>query len=64
MGFSIPLSKWFTGDLNKYARKILLSEKSFVKNFVNENYIQMMLSKHTPDTDYGPKLWSILTLEL
>lgn len=64
MGFSIPLSKWFTGDLNNYARKILLSKKSFVHNFIEENHIKTMLSKHTPNADYGPKLWSLLTLEL
>jgi asparagine synthase (glutamine-hydrolysing) len=64
MGFSIPLSKWFTGDLNKYARKALLSKKAFIKTFTNEDYIKMMLSKHTPNTDYGPKLWSLLALEL
>jgi asparagine synthase (glutamine-hydrolysing) len=64
MGFTIPLSKWFTGKLNLYAKSILLSKKSKIKTIIREEEIEKMLMSHKEDNDFGPQLWSLLTLEL
>lgn len=64
MGFSIPLSEWFSGNLNTYAKKVLLSRKSTTRNFLNSKLIRQMLTRHSEKEDFGPKLWSLLCLEL
>lgn len=63
-GFSIPLSKWFSGDLNVYAKSILLSKNTKTRNLFNQSEIKRMLEKHSETNDFGPKLWNLLTLEL
>lgn len=64
MGFSVPLAEWFTGDLNKYARSVLLGKKSVTKKLFSREYIEEMLSTHTISNDFGPRLWNLLVLEL
>jgi asparagine synthase (glutamine-hydrolysing) len=64
VGFSIPLHRWFTGKLNLYAKDKLLSKNTKVLSFLKRDRIRQMLDTHTEKSDFGPKLWSILTLEL
>jgi len=64
MGFSVPLAEWFTGDLNKYARSILLGKKSITGKLFSRDYIAEMLTTHTVSHDFGPRLWNLLVLEL
>ncbi|MCX7928135.1 MAG: asparagine synthase (glutamine-hydrolyzing) [Patescibacteria group bacterium] len=63
-GFSIPLSKWFSGKLGIYAKSILLSKKAHINNYFEKDEIKQMFEKHNVLNDFGPKLWSLLTLEL
>ncbi len=64
IGFTIPLDQWFEGSLNDYSRSILLKKNSFITSIFNTNYIQEMLSTHSINTDFGPRLWALLSLEL
>ena len=64
MGFSIPLSKWFSQELNPYARSILLDKKSNINNIFPKDQIAEMLDKHSEKSDFGPQLWKLLMLEL
>ncbi|KKU03541.1 MAG: Asparagine synthetase [Candidatus Amesbacteria bacterium GW2011_GWA1_46_35] len=64
MGFSIPLSKWFSQELNPYARSILLDKKSHINNVYPKNQIAQMLDEHSEKNDFGPQLWKLLMLEL
>jgi len=64
MGFSIPLDKWFTGDLGKYAKHILLSKNALRRELFDTKYVKNMLMTHSVKNDYGPKLWTLLNLEL
>jgi asparagine synthase (glutamine-hydrolysing) len=64
VGFTIPLDRWFEGSLNSYSKSILLNNNSFVLSIFNKNYINNMLKKHSVTNDFGPKLWSLLALEL
>jgi len=64
LGFSVPLDKWFTGRLKKYAESVLLNKNALTKTIFNRDEIRRMLKNHTEKTDFGPKLWSLLTLEL
>jgi len=63
-GFSIPLSRWFENDLNTYTSSKLLRKKAKVLEYFSRDYISNMLTRHSETTDFGPRLWALLTLEL
>jgi len=63
-GFSIPLKDWFSGSLKKYSEGILLSKKALSRDFFEEGEVSGMFEKHGDNADFGPKLWSLLSLEL
>lgn len=64
MGFSVPLSHWFTGHLKPYTLDQLLKDGSILKQLFKSEEIVRMLSTHSLSHDFGPKLWSLLTLQL
>ena len=64
MGFTIPLNDWFKGGLNDYGRKVLLSKKSQVKEIFETEQIKRMLESNNQTEDFGPRLWSLMFLEL
>ncbi len=64
MGFTIPLHKWFSGELNGYASSILLSKRAHIRNLFDMEKIKKMLDNNNKDEDFGPRLWSLLSLEL
>ncbi len=64
VGFGIPLDKWFSGKLNGYAKNILLSKKSFIRNFFDEDYVKLMVEDNNKSEDFGPRLWTLMSLEL
>ncbi len=65
MGFSLPLRDWFKGKLNSYTKSRLLKEKAVVRNWFEEDEIKRMLKEHDGEgKDFGPRLWSLLMLEL
>lgn len=64
MGFTVPLSRWFTKELKSYAKSILITPRSHLNDFVSQDQIKQMLRDHTESNDFGPKLWFLLMLEL
>lgn len=64
VGFTIPLDKWFAGKINKYAFSILLSRYSKVRNFFDMNIVRNMVKSNNRNEDFGPRIWSLLSLEL
>ncbi|MCX6704715.1 MAG: asparagine synthase-related protein, partial [Candidatus Woesebacteria bacterium] len=64
MGFTIPLDKWFSGELNSYAKHVLLNKRAFIKNSFNINYIKSMIEDNNKKQDFGPRLWALMSLEL
>jgi asparagine synthase (glutamine-hydrolysing) len=64
MGFTIPLDRWFTGKIKSYAKSILLSKRSVLGEYLDTKIIKDMLESHSEVNDLGPKIWSLLTLEL
>lgn len=64
MGFGIPLHIWFSGKLNRYARGKLLSKKTKIRTLIRQDLIDKMLKSHSEKSDFGPKLWALLSLEL
>jgi len=64
MGFTIPLNKWFSGELNSYAKNILLNKNSHVKEFFDIDYLKNMIENNNESQDFGPRLWTLMSLEL
>ena len=64
MGFTIPLNQWFSGELNSYAKSVLLNKNSFIKNIFDVDYLKSMVEDGNKSQDFGPRLWSLMSLEL
>jgi len=63
--FLVPVKEWFRGEMNKYAKSILLSEQAVKRGFFNDKYIQWMIEEHnTGKRDFSQKLWNLLCLEI
>ena len=65
-GFAIPLSRWFSGDLNDYARAMLASPKAQQRGLFNQQLISKLLEKDAPRqfVNHGSAIWSLTCLEL
>ena len=64
VGFTIPLDAWFKGKLNPYAKSILLSKKSLIKEYINVDETKRMINSQNSTEDFGPRIWSLMMLEL
>ena len=64
VGFTVPLDKWFKGDLNQYAAKVLLSKNSLIKEYIDVEKIRPMISSKNNQQDFGQKIWTLMMLEL
>ncbi len=64
MGFTIPLDRWFSGKLNSYAKDALLKKNAFIKEIFNADHIKSMIENNNSTQDFGPRLWSLMCLEL
>lgn len=62
-GFSIPIDKWFRGELNQLIENHL--EKFSKRRILKPEAIKMLLHRHqTGRVSYAHQLWSLLMLEL
>jgi asparagine synthase (glutamine-hydrolysing) len=64
MGFTIPLDKWFSGELNGYAKSLLLSKKSQIQELFDMEYVKGIIEDNNRREDFGPRLWALMCLEL
>ena len=65
MGFGVPLTHWFRGELKNYLRETLLSEKSLKRGFFKPEVVTNFVEQHaTGKQDFTSPLWTLLMLEL
>jgi asparagine synthase (glutamine-hydrolysing) len=64
VGFGIPLEAWFKGELNPFSAKVLLGKNSFIKEFIDVEKIAPMIKSRDAAIDFGPKVWTLMMLEL
>lgn len=64
VGFGVPLNKWFSGKLNNYAKRVLLSKNALINDFFSKDYLKMMVNDRNRTQDFGPRLWALMSLEL
>jgi len=65
MGFGIPLSHWFRGEIKEYLADILLGASARQRGIWNPAGMEALLNDHARGTrDLSAHLWSFLTLEV
>ena len=66
MGFPVPLSNWFGGHFNDYAKKVLLSKEAKERGIYNIGNIEKWLNSDKLSQDHGfaMKIWMLINLEI
>ncbi len=65
MGFGVPLTHWFRGEMKEFLRDTLLSEKSFKRGLFKPEVLTKMVNDHIAGKrDYVQQIWTLLMLEL
>jgi asparagine synthase (glutamine-hydrolysing) len=65
MGFAVPLGAWFRGDLQPYAREVLLDPSTVSRDYVREDTVRSILDSHAAGRgDRSLQIWALLMLEL
>ena len=63
MGFSVPLRKWFSGDLSGYARDRIMNGPLKELPFFKMSAIEQILNGHgNGGNDFSPLIWRLLIL--
>jgi asparagine synthase (glutamine-hydrolysing) len=64
-GFTVPLAGWFRGDLEAYAREVLLSPDVARRGFLDTKGVENMLVRHREGaSNLGTNIWALLMFEL
>ncbi|HEU5192049.1 MAG TPA: asparagine synthase (glutamine-hydrolyzing) [Methylomirabilota bacterium] len=64
MGFGVPLESWFRGELQGYARDVLLSASARQRGWLEPTEIARLLDEHSTATrDHASQIWALLCLE-
>ena len=64
IGFPLPLNKWFGDNYLEEIKKILLDDNSFIKNYVNLEYLKKWIEINEKNDSFGLKLWMLYSLEI
>ena len=63
-GFSVPLQKWFRGELYAEAEKILVKEPTITKKYFRPEAVRNMLEAHRAGRQrYGSQIYALFALE-
>ncbi len=61
MGFPVPLSEWFQGELKDFVRSILLSEKVKSRQMYKSEEVEKAIRR---ESKFSRQIWGLLCLEL
>lgn len=65
MGFGVPLTHWFRGELKDFLRENLSSEKFARRGIVKGEVVKKLVEEHiNAERDHVWQLWTLLMLEL
>jgi asparagine synthase (glutamine-hydrolysing) len=65
MGFGVPLTHWFRGQLKDYLQEVLLSDKARARGLVKPEVVRRLVQEHiNSESDHVSQLWTLLMLEL
>jgi asparagine synthase (glutamine-hydrolysing) len=63
-GFPVPLTSWFSGELQARTKSLLTSERSLGRGYFNPVYIHSLFTRINRGEDLGRRFFSLVTLEL
>lgn len=63
-GFAVPLAAWFRGEMEEFARDLLMSKRSRERNILNVDYVERLLDLHRGGRQLDFQLWTLITFEL
>ena len=64
-GFEVPISSWFKGKLNNYAKEILSEENIKKRGYFEGKAVKKILDKMDKGiTQYGPHVYALIIFEL
>ncbi len=65
VGFTVPLTRWFTGPLAGMLRGVLLSERSLARGYFDPTALRKVVDGHLQQrVDREQALWVLLALEI
>jgi asparagine synthase (glutamine-hydrolysing) len=65
MGFGVPISHWFRGELKEFLSDSILSGRAQQRGYFNPEVVHQLVNQHADGRrDYAPQLWTLLMLEL
>lgn len=63
-GFGVPLDRWFRKELRSFLQDTL-SSSARLREHLDGRRVDRLVAEHSSgDQDHGPRLWTLLTLEL
>lgn len=63
-GFPVPISKWFEGDLNQFARETMLDGHSACRRFFEIAFVETLFDEHRSGLrDHSETIWNLLVFE-
>ncbi|MFL5908429.1 MAG: asparagine synthase (glutamine-hydrolyzing) [Solirubrobacterales bacterium] len=64
-GFGVPLGAWFRGELQGFARELLLDRTTIDRGYLNEPAVRSILDAHAAGRgDRSQQLWALVMLEV
>jgi asparagine synthase (glutamine-hydrolysing) len=63
-GFAVPLAHWFRGELQGFARDVLLSPTCRDRGIFETRAVERLFQMHTRGRDLDLQLWTMLSFEL
>ena len=64
IGFAVPVSQWFHGELGDATLALLTDQRARSRNLFAPSDARATLERHRRGHDFGKELWSLLTLEV
>ncbi len=65
MGFGVPISHWFRGEMKNFLLEVLLTEKAQNRGILKREKVEQLINEHISGArDNGQGLWTLLMLEL
>ena len=63
-GFAVPLATWFRGELESFARDLLLSRRCRERNILNVAFVERLLDLHRRGRPLDFQLWTLISFEM
>jgi asparagine synthase (glutamine-hydrolysing) len=63
-GFAVPLASWFRGEMEGFARDVLLSRRCKERGILNVSYVEHLLDLHRRGRPLDFQLWTLIAFEM